>query len=252
MQDVALRASSRHARAVAEVLVKGGVVLLHSRRGRRIAIGHCAIDDVETALSLVQPQFEVGSAGPREVIGPPLDVEDAVGSIATYRREYAKPGVDQFQVVPIRGDVVVVGCPRQTLIKEGRIRGRELGIAIGRQINARESRGIEGVREGQRDGGYLIVAVIADICGARHDIPAYLSYAVMVLRRATRYGITAGESRITIAPLSSDRPGTNASRHAASGIEMHREPGGGVAVDERDGSHAAASIAGQGQIARRD
>jgi hypothetical protein len=138
------------------------------------------------------------------------------------------------------------------VIKEGRIRGRKLGIAIGRQINARESRGIEGIREGQRDGGYLIVPVIADVCRARHDTPAYLSYVVMVLRHATRYGITAGESRITIAPLSSDRPGPNASRHAASEIEMHREPGSHVAVGKHDIGHAAASIAGQGQIARRD
>jgi hypothetical protein len=143
-----------------------------------------------------------------------------------------------------------VGCPWQASIKQGRIRGRKLGIAIGRQINARESRGIEGIRERQRDSGYLIVPVIADICGARHDTPAYLSYVVMVLRRATRYGITAGESRITIAPLSSYRPSSNGSRHAASGIEMHREPGSGVAVGKHNTGHAAASIASQGQIAR--
>ena len=50
----------------------------------------------------------------------------------------------------------------------------------------------------------------------------------------------------------SDRPGANARRHATSEIEMHREPGSRVSVDELDTGHAAASIAGQRQIARLD
>ena len=41
-----------------------------------------------------------------------------------------------------------------------------------------------------------IVPVIADVCRARHDTPAYLSYVVMVLRRATRYGVISREGRI--------------------------------------------------------
>ena len=64
LQRVALSASSRITRAVAEVLVKGGVVLLHSRCGRGVGISHCAVDHIEAALPLIQPQFEVGSAVP--------------------------------------------------------------------------------------------------------------------------------------------------------------------------------------------
>jgi hypothetical protein len=60
------------------------------------------------------------------------NVEDAVGSISTYRREYAKPALAQIQVVPIRIDRVVVGEPRQTSVAEVAIVcGRELGVAVG-------------------------------------------------------------------------------------------------------------------------
>src|SRR4029077_16427801 len=89
-QDVALRASSRLTGSVAEVLVKGGVVLLHSGCGRCIAVSHCAVDHVKACLPLIQPQLKVGTAAPREVLRTPFNVEDAVGRSATYRREYAK------------------------------------------------------------------------------------------------------------------------------------------------------------------
>ena len=68
LQDVALPASSRATTAVAEVLGKGGVVLLHSRCGRCVAISHRAIDHVKARLPLIQPQLEVGSATSREVL----------------------------------------------------------------------------------------------------------------------------------------------------------------------------------------
>ena len=43
-------------------------------------MGARTVNDIEaTLLPLVQPQLEVGSAAPREVLRPPLDVEDAVG-----------------------------------------------------------------------------------------------------------------------------------------------------------------------------
>ena len=128
-------ASSRLTRAVAEVLVKGGVVLLHSGCGRCVAVSHCAVDHVKACLPLIQPQLEAGTAASREVLCPPLNVEDAVGSSATYRCEYAEPTIDQIQVVPIREDGVVVGGPWQALVGEGRIGGCELRIAVGRQID---------------------------------------------------------------------------------------------------------------------
>jgi len=130
LQSIALSAGSRAAHAVAEVLGEVGVVLLHSGCGRCVTIGHCAVDHVKACLSLIQPQLEVGITAPREILRPPLNVEDAVGRTATYRGEYVKPTVHQIQVVPIRVDRVVVGQPRQALVDEGRVRGRELRIAV--------------------------------------------------------------------------------------------------------------------------
>src|SRR5207342_1783762 len=101
--------------------------------GRCVTVSHCAVDHVKASLTLVQPQLDVGIAAPREVLRPPLNVEDAVGSSAAYRCKYAKPAIYQIQVVPVRVDAVVVGGPRQALVGEGRIGGRELRIAVGRQ-----------------------------------------------------------------------------------------------------------------------
>src|SRR5205085_8523975 len=80
--------------AVAEVLSKAVVVSLYSRRGAGVAIACRAIDHVKPSLPLVQSYLEVGTAGPREVLRPPLDVKDAVRRTATYRCEYAKPAID--------------------------------------------------------------------------------------------------------------------------------------------------------------
>ena len=86
-------ASSGTTRSVAEVLHKNTVVSLHSGRGAGIAPTDCAVDHVEATLPLVQPQLEVGTAAAWEILRPPLDVEDAVGSSATYRCKYAKPTI---------------------------------------------------------------------------------------------------------------------------------------------------------------
>src|SRR4029453_4982978 len=90
--------------------------------------------------------------------------------------------------------------------------------------------------------------MIADVYCAWHDAAPYLGYDIVVRRRTTLYCVSAREGRITIACVSSDRPGANVRRHAASEIEMHREPNSRVAVDELETGHAAASIAGQRQI----
>ena len=133
-----MSACSRHARSIAEVLIEGGVVLLHSGGGRCVAATHCAVDHVEACLAFVQSQLEAGAAASREVLCSPLDVEDAVGSSATDRGEYAEPSVDQIQVVPIREDCVIVSGPWQALVGEGSIGGCELRITVGRQIDVRE------------------------------------------------------------------------------------------------------------------
>jgi hypothetical protein len=67
-----------------------------------------------------------------------------------------------------------VGGPRQALIGEGGIVSQELGIAIGRQIDARISIPIEAERERQRDGRHRIIHVIADVHRPWHDAPADL------------------------------------------------------------------------------
>jgi hypothetical protein len=79
-----------------------------------------------------------------------------------------------------------VGEPRQALVGKGRIGGRELGIAIGRQIDRSEALVVQGVRERERDGGDRIIPVIADVGRAWHDAAAYLSYHVRANARRGR------------------------------------------------------------------
>ena len=172
--------SSSATRAVAEVLNESGVVSLHPCSSRSVTITHCAVDHVEATLPLVQSQLKVGTAAAREVLRPPFNVEDAVGCSATYRCEDTKPAIDQIQVVPIRVDRVVVGGPRQADVREGGIGSRKLRIPVGRQINVCECLVVQRVRERQRDGGYRIIPVIADVGRARHNGAANLSYRVMV------------------------------------------------------------------------
>ena len=170
-----MSASRRTTGAVAEVLSKERVVSLHSGCGRCVAISHCAVDHVKAWLPpLVQPQLEAGTTAPREILCPPLNVEDAVGCSATYRCEYTEPTIDQIQVVPIWEDGVVVGGPWQALVGKSRIGCRELRIAIGREINAGKALVVQRVREWQSHGGHRIIPVIADVGRARHDAAADL------------------------------------------------------------------------------
>jgi hypothetical protein len=67
-----------------------------------------------------------------------------------------------------------VGGPRQASVSKGRVRGHKLGIAVGRQVDARINGPIEAEREGQGDGGDRIIPVIADIHSPWHDTAAYL------------------------------------------------------------------------------
>ena len=68
------------------------------------------IDHLKASLSLVQPQLEVGSAEPWEVIGAPLDVEDAVGRSARNRRVNAavSAGINIAASAEIRPQIVPV------------------------------------------------------------------------------------------------------------------------------------------------
>ena len=67
--------------------------------------------------------------------------------------------------------------PRQALVGEGRIGRHELRITVGRQIDRSECLVVQGEREGQRDGGYRIIPVIAYVRGARHNRAGDLGYA---------------------------------------------------------------------------
>ena len=125
-------ASSRHTCAVTEVLNESGVVSLNPRGSRCVAVVHSTVDHVEATLPLIQSQLKVGTATAREVLRPPLNVEDAVGSRATHRREYAEPAIDQIKVVPVWENSVVMGNPRQANITKVRIGSHELGITVGR------------------------------------------------------------------------------------------------------------------------
>jgi len=179
LQNVALPASSRTARAVAEVLNKGAVVFLYSGCGRCVAISRCAINHVKACLSLVQPQLDVGTAAPWEILRPPLNIENAVRRSATYRGEYAKSTVNQIQVVPVREDRVVMGGPRQALVGEGRVGGHELRIAVGGQVNRGIHLIVQRVREGKRDRCDRIIPVVTDVHRARHDTATYLIDSVL-------------------------------------------------------------------------
>jgi hypothetical protein len=79
-----------------------------------------------------------------------------------------------------------VGEPRQTLVGEGRIGGRELRVAVGRQIDRGEALVVQGEWEGQRHSGDCIIPVIADVSGAWHDASAYLTYHVRANARRGR------------------------------------------------------------------
>jgi hypothetical protein len=174
-----LPASSRATGTIAEVLKESCVVSLHPRSSRCVTITHCAVDHVEATLPLVQSQLQIGTATAREVLRPPLDVKNAVGSRSTYRCEDAEPTIDQIEVVPVREDGVVVGGPWQALISKGRIGSQELRVTIRRQIDAGESRAVQRIREWQRDGSDRVIPVIADVGCTWHDAAPYLSDYVL-------------------------------------------------------------------------
>ena len=201
--------------------------------------------------------------GVGEIDGAPFNVEYPIGRSARYRgvnaagatrisRATNPAQVVSSLVVPVRQDRIVVRGPRQTDVGKVGSRGRKLGIAVGRDIDAGERLVIQGVTEWYREAGYRIVPVIAAVGRAWHDTAAYLTYDVMVCRRTTLYHVIPCEGRIAIACESSDGPGANARCHAAAEIEMHRESHCHASVDQAVTGHTAPSIAGQGQVAVLD
>ena len=112
-------------------MIEACIISLHSGCGRCVAVTYCAVDHVEACLPFVQPQLEVRAPTAREILRAPLDVEDAIGRRAAYRREDAKSAINQIQVIPVWEYCVVMGGPRQADVGKGGIRSHELGIAVG-------------------------------------------------------------------------------------------------------------------------
>src|SRR4029077_17547448 len=65
------------------------------------------------------------------------------------------------------------------LVREGRVGGRELGIAVGRQVDTGEGLVVQAERERQRDRDHGIIAMIARVRRAWHDTAANLRYGVL-------------------------------------------------------------------------
>ena len=132
-----------------------------------------------------------------EIDGAPFDVKDTVRSTAGHRgidaarassiSDAASPTeIIRSQVVPVGEDGVVVAVPRQTDVSEGVLRGRELGVTVGRQIDGCVSLIVEGERKGKRKVSDYVIPVVARVCRARHTIAAYLIYRVLADARCWR------------------------------------------------------------------
>ena len=145
-----------------------------------------------------------------------------------------------------------MGEPWQANVYPVNVRGNELRITIGGDINPGIGLVVQGVAEWQTDKGCAVIGVITDIRRPWFDAATDLRHIVVVLRRTPFHCVIACEGRIRVASHSSYRSSPNARCHAASEIEVHREPRCGVAVDYLDIGHAASNIAGQGQIAGLD
>ena len=76
--------------------------------------------------------------------------------------------------------------PRQALVSKGRIGGRKLRVAVGRQINAGKVLVVQRVREGQGHGGHRIISMIANVGRARHDAATDLTDHIRTNARRRR------------------------------------------------------------------
>ena len=194
-----MSASRRTTGSIAKVLSNERVISLHTGSRRCVAVSHCAVDHVKAWLPpLVQPQLEVSSRGrSREVNSAPFNIEDPVGRCARHRGEDTAGSTRESRasavcigalVIPVGEDGIIVGGPWQrTDIGKSRVGSRKLRIAVGRHVDAVKGLVVQGVGERQRNGGYLVVSVIAAIDRARHDAAAYLSEHVLANARRGRW-----------------------------------------------------------------
>src|SRR5882724_9263334 len=190
LQDVALSARGGAARAAAEVLIKVGIIFLHARGRIAVAKSHCAIDHIEVCLPLIQPQLVINwRAGVAVIDGAPFDVEDTIRRTACGRgentagsaREAGTAGLCiRTLVIPVRQDGVVVGEPWQANVYPIDICGHELGIAVGRHIDAVKGLVIQRITERQTDKRSAVIGVIPDVRRTWLDTATDLGYVVMI------------------------------------------------------------------------
>jgi hypothetical protein len=122
-----------------------------------------------------------------------------------------------------------VAGPRQADISEGRVRSRELSVAVGRQIDHRVGLVVQGEREWQRDGGDRIIPVIAYIHGARHNASAYLNYC----KTCARYRRWGRCRRKRCRWAGCRRRGWRRQRNISSGLNPNKRRRAGLKVPYR-------------------
>jgi hypothetical protein len=189
LEYVALTSTGRSTCAVAKILRKGAIVPLDAGGSRCSAAGYRTVDHVKAGLPLIKPKLIVGhqrSVG--KVDSPPLDVKNPIWRGARDRgvNTAGAAGITRTasvriraQVVPVREYGVVVTGPWQADVAKRSVRGRELGIAVGRHINPVKDLVIQRVIEWEANKGRAVVGVIAGVGRALYDGAAYLSYSVL-------------------------------------------------------------------------
>jgi len=197
----------------------------------------------------------------------PLDVEYPIRRVSTNRSEdsTARAEVTATSTRRIIGALV---CPQpkdgvrirtnssvsrwQTHADPIGVMGRgayEVESPIGIDVHAVVGLIIQREGERQADKRRAVIDVITGIRRSWHDRVGSRSNRVIAWR-TTLDCVVPTEVLISVASFSSDRPSSNARRHAASKVEVHGERS--CASIDRHSGHAAASIARQGQIAHLD
>jgi hypothetical protein len=118
-----------------------------------------------------------------EIYRAPLDVENTIGRSARDRRIDAAGAAREscatllgirLLVVPVWQDSVVVRRPRQANVTPVVIRSRELGIAIGRQVDAVEALIVQRENKWQCNVGHYVIPMIANVVVAWDDAATFL------------------------------------------------------------------------------
>ena len=194
--------------------------------------------ELQVRIVLIQTRFEIRRRRRIcKIHGAPFNIEDTVRRTARYRCKHTAGSTREsraarlyigLQVLPhwehaeiIRPDVGrrgQTGCD----VAARFVDRNEIEPSIGADVHTIVGLIVQLERERQCDEGIAVIGVIPDVGIARHDRIGAIGKDVL-LRRTTLDRVIPCEGRITIASFSSDRPGTNARRHAASKSEVYGE-----------------------------